>query len=134
MRLNVLLTEMGNELLLVKALGKEFMDYLGSIFLASRAILLASMDHLIHDSISNREQDELLRLPNEIEIKRTLFTMSNLKAPKPNGMSILFFKYYWIRLGGNSGRWSWISSEIEIYTRASMQLMWSLSPKDHWVV
>uniref|UniRef100_A0A803P9N2 RNase H type-1 domain-containing protein n=1 Tax=Cannabis sativa TaxID=3483 RepID=A0A803P9N2_CANSA len=77
------------------------------------------------------EQDVLLRLPDETEIKQFFFTMGSLKAPGPNGMPVLFFKHYWETVGTDF-------YEVDLdfyfvarsYTKVSMPLMWSSSPKE----
>uniref|UniRef100_A0A803QNV9 Zinc knuckle CX2CX4HX4C domain-containing protein n=1 Tax=Cannabis sativa TaxID=3483 RepID=A0A803QNV9_CANSA len=52
-----------------------------------------------HERISLDDQEELLKCPTHDEIKRTLFSMGNNKAPGPHGMSVLFFKQYWKSVG-----------------------------------
>ncbi|XP_060962306.1 uncharacterized protein LOC133032394 [Cannabis sativa] len=45
------------------------------------------------------ELEALICSPSSDEIKKTLFAMNNLKAPGPDGMSVLFYKHYWESVG-----------------------------------
>ncbi|XP_060959435.1 uncharacterized protein LOC133030647 [Cannabis sativa] len=60
---------------------------------------LESLDHLISDHLSPLEQAELEVTPSQDEIRKTLFAMGPMKAPGPDGMSVLFFKHYWNVVG-----------------------------------
>uniref|UniRef100_A0A803PQ85 Reverse transcriptase zinc-binding domain-containing protein n=1 Tax=Cannabis sativa TaxID=3483 RepID=A0A803PQ85_CANSA len=50
---------------------------------------------LVRDCLSTDDQAELIRRPSLEVIRATLFAMSSTKAPRPDGMSVLFCKHYW---------------------------------------
>ncbi|XP_030479108.1 uncharacterized protein LOC115696343 [Cannabis sativa] len=76
-------------------IGNEFMEFFQGIFTGSETGIEMNCIDLIHDRLSLEDQAELIRRPSCEKIKATLFFMSNNKAPRPDGMSVLFFKHYW---------------------------------------
>uniref|UniRef100_A0A803PV56 Reverse transcriptase zinc-binding domain-containing protein n=1 Tax=Cannabis sativa TaxID=3483 RepID=A0A803PV56_CANSA len=66
-------------------IGKEFVEFFKWIFQDSYHGQRLNCAHLIPDFISQVDQEELLRLPNSKEIRKTLFSMGINKAPGPDG-------------------------------------------------
>ena len=59
-----------------------------------------NLENLIEVYISNSEENEALCLvPSEDEIKRVVFEMNPLKAPRSDGLPALFYKHYWSIVG-----------------------------------
>ena len=50
--------------------------------------------NLISPCIIVKENVELSRLPTQLEIKDVLFQMARQKAPGPDGLPMLFYKYW----------------------------------------
>lgn len=57
------------------------------------------LGELITPVISTQENSILCAIPDDNEIREALFTMGSLKAPGPDGMSVLFYKHYWSIVG-----------------------------------
>ncbi|XP_060968465.1 uncharacterized protein LOC133036015 [Cannabis sativa] len=80
-------------------IGHEFLDFFNNIFSSSDSNRLMDCGHLFREKISIENQADVVCCPSREEIRRTLFAMSNHKAPGPDGMSVLFFKHYWESVG-----------------------------------
>ncbi|KAK9989403.1 hypothetical protein SO802_029642 [Lithocarpus litseifolius] len=57
------------------------------------------LDDLVSPCISDVENQLLCSIPSLEDIKNTLFQMSDLKAPGPDGFRVLFYKEYWPIVG-----------------------------------
>uniref|UniRef100_A0A803NLW2 Reverse transcriptase domain-containing protein n=1 Tax=Cannabis sativa TaxID=3483 RepID=A0A803NLW2_CANSA len=66
----------------------EFMEFFKGIFTRMDSGYNLNCNYLIKDRISEGDQAELIRYPDDEEIKCTLFTMGNNKAPGPDGRNI----------------------------------------------
>ncbi|XP_060961855.1 uncharacterized protein LOC133032052 [Cannabis sativa] len=80
-------------------IGNEFIDFFKGIFSGTSVGNDFNSNYLIKDRISIADQADLVHSPTHEEICSTLFSMSNNKAPRPDGMSVLFFKHYWETVG-----------------------------------
>uniref|UniRef100_A0A803QHI3 DUF4283 domain-containing protein n=1 Tax=Cannabis sativa TaxID=3483 RepID=A0A803QHI3_CANSA len=80
-------------------IGREFIESFRSTFAGSGDVHLLNCNLLIHENNSEEEKKDLILVPNNEEIRNTLFSMNSHKAPGPDGMSILFFKHYWDAVG-----------------------------------
>uniref|UniRef100_A0A803QFD4 Uncharacterized protein n=1 Tax=Cannabis sativa TaxID=3483 RepID=A0A803QFD4_CANSA len=77
-------------------IGQEFFK---RIFSGSVGDQRINCNYLFREKISYEDQEVLLTAPTLEEIRSTLFSMNNHKAPGPDGMSVLFFKHYWESVG-----------------------------------
>ena len=59
------------------------------------------IDNLNWNPISYSHQSELCKPFDEKEIKSTVMSISNEKAPRPDGYTMLFYKKYWNDLKGD---------------------------------
>ena len=59
------------------------------------------LEHLILPCITEEENEILERIPSPEEIKDTLFQMQDLKAPRPDGFPVLFYKQLWPTVGND---------------------------------
>ena len=57
------------------------------------------LENLIEPCISMEENEELCRVPSREEIQKVVFEMKSLKAPRPDGFLVLFYKHYWETVG-----------------------------------
>ena len=57
------------------------------------------LENLIEPCITMEENEELCSVPSREEIRKVVFEMKSLKAPGPDGFSILFYKHYWETVG-----------------------------------
>ncbi|KAM6590718.1 hypothetical protein CsatA_013323 [Cannabis sativa] len=80
-------------------IGQEFLDFFKDIFSGTDYDRPLDCGHLFRERISLANQVEAVECPSREEIRKTLFAMSNHKAPGPDGMSVLFFKHYWESVG-----------------------------------
>lgn len=73
--------------------------------------------------ITEDENSELCRVSTPDEIKTTLFSMSDLKAPGPDGYPIIFYKQLWPSIGDDV-----IKAVTSFFTIGSMprKVNWSL--------
>ena len=51
-----------------------------------------NLDNLITPCITKEENTELCGVPTQSEMKNELFQMQTLKAPRPDGFPVLFYK------------------------------------------
>ena len=49
--------------------------------------------------MTDQDNLELCRVPSRDEIKKVVFGMKALKAPRPDGFPLLFYKHYWDIVG-----------------------------------
>uniref|UniRef100_A0A803QBB4 Reverse transcriptase domain-containing protein n=1 Tax=Cannabis sativa TaxID=3483 RepID=A0A803QBB4_CANSA len=67
-------------------IGKEYTDFLTGIFSGNDAGRVMNCESLIHDRLSDLENEDLVRIPSFDEIRKTLFAMGSSKAPGPDGI------------------------------------------------
>ena len=76
-------------------IGAEVEEYYRKLFTSSRGQcleeILDGIPHLIIDQLNNN----LTKAVNEKEVEKALFSMHPNKAPRPDGMSPLFFQKFW---------------------------------------
>jgi hypothetical protein len=59
------------------------------------------LENLIMPSISAEDNVDLCQIPTTQEIRDTIFSMGNQKAPGPDGLPTLFYKKYWNVVGSS---------------------------------
>lgn len=77
----------------------EVTSYFKNLFKEEEANFPPHLDHLILPSITEDENIKLCCIPTIEEIKSILFSMSDLKAPGPNGFPVIFYKHLWTIVG-----------------------------------
>ena len=60
---------------------------------------LNSMANIVNKRVSQDHFEHLASIPNDDEIKRTLFSIHSNKAPGPDGFNAFFFKHCWNTVG-----------------------------------
>ena len=79
---------------------KCFVDFFIGLFTSSNPSIPNNLDGLISPSLSQDDIEMLTKIPTADEIKKVVFSMGSNKSPGPDGMSALFFKFYWNVIGG----------------------------------
>ena len=78
---------------------KHFVGKFKTLFNEEEVDFPENLDNLIIPCISEEENTELCRVPTQSEIKKELFQMQTLKAPRPDDFPVLFYKKYWTIVG-----------------------------------
>jgi len=78
---------------------KLFLDSYKELFKREEISFPPHLEHLVLPCITEDENSELCRIPTPDEIKTTLFNMSDLKVPGPDGYPVLFYKQLWPTIG-----------------------------------
>ncbi|KAJ7972899.1 reverse transcriptase [Quillaja saponaria] len=76
-------------------IGQASVDHFSDIFMTSNPIFPADLNNLFSPCISEEDNAFLCAIPDEEEIRSTIFSMNSNKAPGPDGLSALFYKHYW---------------------------------------
>lgn len=79
----------------------HFFEYFKNLFKEEEANFPPHLDHLILPSITEDENVELYCIPMPEEIKSTLFSMFDLKAPGSDGFPVIFYKHLWTTVGND---------------------------------
>ena len=82
-------------------IGQCFQNFFNNLFSSSTLDIPYDLNNLIPRCITTEDNEMLLAMPSMEEIKTTVFSMDSHKAPRPDGMSPLFFKHYWHLIGGD---------------------------------
>lgn len=69
------------------------------LFSSSDPSILDDLEQLISPEISGEENDALCLVPSDAEILETLCDIGSHKSPGLDGMTGLFYKYYWTIVG-----------------------------------
>ncbi|KAK9288102.1 hypothetical protein L1049_016549 [Liquidambar formosana] len=77
------------------SIGTCFTNQLKDLFSSSHPDFPDSLDSLLPRLITEDDNMALCSIPDETKIRDVLFRMGSLKAPGPDGMSVLFYKHYW---------------------------------------
>mgnify|MGYP003764177269 CR=1 FL=1 len=78
---------------------KHFVEKFKTLFNEKEVDFPKNLDNLITLCITEEENIKLCGVPTQSEIKKKLFQMQALKAPRPNGFLVLFYKKYWAIVG-----------------------------------
>lgn len=107
----------------VNAIRKLFLDSYKELFKREEINFPPHLEHLVLPCITEDENSELCRVSTPDEIKTTLFSMSDLKAPGPDGYPIIFYKQLWPSIGDDV-----IKAVTSFFTIGSMprKVNWSL--------
>ena len=73
---------------------KTFLDHFKNLFQQNKVDFPPHFEHLVLLCITKDESAELCRIPSHDEIKSTLFSMHDLKAPGPDGFLTIFYKKF----------------------------------------
>lgn len=76
------------------SIGKCFEQFYRSLFSSSHPSILNDLDELISPYLSDDDREMLGTIPSPEEIREVVFSMGSNKAPSPDGMSALFYKFY----------------------------------------
>ena len=76
-----------------------FLNSFKNLFNQEEANFPPYLEHLVLPCITEDENSELSRIPTPEEIKATLFNMQDLKAPRPDGYPVIFYKQLWPTVG-----------------------------------
>ena len=76
------------------------MEFFIGLFTSSSPSIPNNLDGLISPSLSQDDIEMLTKIPTADEIKKVVFSMGSNKAPGPDEMLALFFKFYWNVMGG----------------------------------
>ncbi|XP_044507202.1 uncharacterized protein LOC123226737 [Mangifera indica] len=81
----------------MKEVKKEFVEYFKSVLNGNgySNVNHEELKKLIKFRLGHKDKDMLIREVSAVEIKETIFTMDNNKAPSLNGYSACFFKAAW---------------------------------------
>lgn len=71
-----------------------FKDYFGKLFTSNEPEFPDEFEGLFPKSLSNLDYADLEDIPSSDEIRGIVFSMSNGKSPGPDGLSLLFYKFY----------------------------------------
>ncbi|KAL5566496.1 hypothetical protein UlMin_029660 [Ulmus minor] len=88
----------GNWLSSQDQIGEAFMQRFLSVY-DNPDLTEICLDNLITASLSNEENNALIRIPDGEEIRTTIFRLGSFKATGPDGLPVLFFKSYWDSVG-----------------------------------
>ena len=76
------------------SIGKCFEQFYRSLFSSSHPSIPNDLDELISPCLSDDDREMLGTIPSPEEIREVVFSMGSNKAPSPDGMSALFYKFY----------------------------------------
>uniref|UniRef100_A0A2N9IC90 Reverse transcriptase domain-containing protein n=1 Tax=Fagus sylvatica TaxID=28930 RepID=A0A2N9IC90_FAGSY len=76
-------------------IGMCFTDFFSNLFNSSNPPFPNEISALFHPIINDEDNIAICSVPNEEEIKDSLFSMESLKSPGPDGLPPLFYKHYW---------------------------------------
>ncbi|KAB1213574.1 hypothetical protein CJ030_MR5G010505 [Morella rubra] len=80
-------------------IGSLFVDHCMHLFSSSFEEDHGLIEDLIHPVITPEDNDVLCAIPSSAEIKDAVFQLGVLKAPGPDGYSVIFFQHYWGTVG-----------------------------------
>lgn len=73
-------------------------DYFGfkfeELFSSNHPMPPGDLDELLHEDISELENDLLTKIPTKEEIKHSVWSLHPLKSSGPYGFSVIFFRNY----------------------------------------
>ena len=75
-------------------IGKCFVEFFTGLFTSSSPSIPNNLDGLISPSLSQDDIEMLTKIPTADEIKKVVFSIGSNKAPGPDGMLALLFKFY----------------------------------------
>ena len=78
-----------------KDIGEYFSTKFSKVFQSSSPNVPLNLDGLIEPCILAQENEMLIDVPSANDIKRVVFEMHPLKAPRLDGMPELFYRHYW---------------------------------------
>ena len=78
---------------------RYFLDNFSSLYNTSHPQFPKNLESLIQRCVTDQDNLELCRVPSRDEIKKVVFGMKALKAPRPDGFPLLFYKHYWDIVG-----------------------------------
>ena len=81
------------------AIKKRFIEHFKDLFQQNEVDFPPHFAHLVLPCITEDENVELCKIPSQDEIKDTLFSTNDLKAPGPDGFSAIFYKKLWPTIG-----------------------------------
>ena len=70
------------------------MEFFTDLFTSSSPSIPNNLDGLISPSLSQDDIEMLTKIPTADEIKKVVFSIGSNKAPGPDGMLALLFKFY----------------------------------------
>ena len=91
--------ENGLRLMNRKDIGEYFSSKFSKVFHSSCPNVPPNLDGLIEPCIFAQENNMLIIVPSAEDIKRVVFEMHPVKAPRPDGMPGLFYRHYWSIVG-----------------------------------
>lgn len=77
-------------------IGDAFIKYYSGLFNSSGPNFPTDLEALGQPSISEAQNDILCIVPSEKEIQAVVFNMENGKNPSQDGMTVSFYKSYWL--------------------------------------
>lgn len=82
-------------------IGDCFCRFYQNLFTSSNSNIPQDLEGLIPFSLTEEDKSTIISPPSLEEIKGVIFSMGSHKAPRPDGMSTLFFKHYWHIIGSD---------------------------------
>ena len=83
----------------MEVIQQYFKEKFCSLYQTSNPNIPASLEELIQPSVSEEENESLCEVPSREEIRKIVFETNSLKAPGPDGLLGLIYKYYWDTVG-----------------------------------
>lgn len=83
------------------SIGQVFVQFYTHLFSSERHVFPDDFQGLIRPSLDASSNSQLFVCPDELEIRRAVFSMEGNKSPGPNGMSPIFYKHFWGIVGAD---------------------------------
>lgn len=79
----------------------ETVAYFHNLYKLDNPRLRVKLMGVIPRLVTDEENERLISMPEESEIKNVIFSMPNSKTPRPDGFSASFFNIFWATVGAD---------------------------------